>query len=135
MSYDPEDDQTEVQLGRKFTFRGEELAAYSFNHRAALFRMGLLTDYEFCVYLIRVLLMKDLEIDAIRTPEEVALFRVATGKWADDMKISRGEGMAEIQKLADEILGAVARAEEVQVAPTKKKKADASSRRASRAGT
>jgi hypothetical protein len=136
MSHDPEDDQPEVELGRRFTFRGDELAPYSFNHRAALLRMGLLTDYEFCVYLIRVLLMKDLEVDAIREPEEVAAFRVATGKWADDMKISRGEGMAAIQKLADQIIGAVSAAEAVQVAPsTKKKKAGVSSRRASHPAT
>jgi hypothetical protein len=132
---DPEDDHKEPDLGRKFQFRGKELAAYSFNHRAALLRLGVLTDYEFCVYLVRALTMDEIAIDAIRTTEDIAKFRIESGKWADKQKISRGAGMEEVQKLADAIIGAVDAAEAVTVESTAKKKAVKSSRRGSRAGT
>jgi hypothetical protein len=133
---DPEDDQKEPELGRKFQFRGKELAYYSYNHRAAMFRLGTMTDYEFCVYLVRILTMDETTLDAIRSPEEISKFRIGTGKWADQHKIARGAGMEEIQNLADAIIGAVDAAESVTVESTaKKKKAGQSSRRGPRADT
>jgi hypothetical protein len=124
MSHDPEDDQPEVELGRKFYFRDKELAAYSFNHRAALFRMGDLTDYEFCTYLIRMLLIPIREVDCIRTPEQLSDFRINAGKWADDNNVSKGDGLTELQSLVDSILGQLAKAEELLPKATAKKKAN-----------
>ena len=135
---DPEDDQPEPQLGRKFTFQGKPLADYSWNHRAALQRLGSLTDYEFCAYLVRLLQMDEREVDAIRTPEQMADFRIATGKWADAAGVSRSKGLEQLQALVDEIIGAVNAAEDLQAAPNpdaKKKQGKPSSPPAKRRPT
>lgn len=122
MSQDPEDEQQEVNLGRKFTFRGAELSPYSFNHRAALLRLGNLTDYEFCAYLIRILMLSIPDVDGLRSEEALSKFRIAAGKWADDEGVSRGKGLEELQSLVDTILADVNKAEELVPKPVAKKK-------------
>lgn len=119
MSTDPDDEQPEQQLGRVYSFRGTELARYAFNHRAALFRLGVLTDYEFCVYLVRLLMIGPKEIDAIREPDAITQFRLTAGEWADREGVSSGKGLDELRKLCDDITSPVKEAESVRPAVKK----------------
>lgn len=134
MSFDPEDDQP--QPAQSFEFRGTPLAKYSFGHRAALCRMGDLTDYEFCTYLVRILLLDPLKVDAIRGADAITAFRIEAGQWADKEGVSRAAGLVEIQSLADQILTEVAKAESLEpVATPAKKKASRAPRRGNGQGT
>lgn len=121
---DPENSSPEPELGRRFYFKGKALPPYSFNHRAALMRLGSLTDYEFCTYLIRVLLLPIDRVDSIRGDAAVAAFRIETGQWADKENVSRGKGLDELQKVADEIMDDLTKAESLTpaAAPAGKKK-------------
>lgn len=120
MSDDPEDEQPKHNLGQTFSFRGQPLAPYSFCHRAALLRTGALNDYEFCTYLIRLLLMPVKAVDALRDEGQLAAFRLSAGEWADQQGVANGQGLKDIQDLAAAITKGVIAAQQIQPAPVKK---------------
>lgn len=115
-SPDPEDIQTvahpEPELGRKFYWRGKELAAFSYNYRCALFRLtpGVsLTNFEHDFLFLYLLLQTPKKVDSLRSEDEISTFRLEVGKWVQKNKLD--EKYDEIRALVKSIMDPVAEAE------------------------
>lgn len=121
-SPDPEDTltataQAEPELGRKFYWRGKELAAFSYNCRSALFRLfpGVgVSNYEYDYMLVFLLLQPPKTVGALRTEEQLSAFRQKVDVWVDSNKLEGAYD--EIHALAQSILQPVEDAESLEPA-------------------
>jgi hypothetical protein len=125
MSNDPEDKKAAPEMGRTFTFRGKELAPFSWNARTTLYRLmsertPLIEEYTYIVYLLLAKTPK--QMDALRGEDALATFRIEAGEWAEKERLGGGKGWEELKTLADSIVDAVQRAESFEPVPSKKTK-------------
>lgn len=107
MSQDPEDAKPPVQIGRKHSFRGKQLAPFSWGAEATMYRVigGKPTPFEEYTYTIYLLLAKTpQQMDALRTEEQISAFRIEAGEWADREKLGAAAGWKEISELANAII-------------------------------
>jgi hypothetical protein len=107
---------TEPELGRKHYWRGKELAAYSYNYRAAMNRLlsggATISQYEYDFLLVFLLLQKPATVDQVRSSDQITAFRLKVGEWVEKDQLE--QEWDAITRLVASIEKPVAKADELE---------------------
>lgn len=77
-------------------------------------------EYTYLIYLL--LTKKPAQMDALRSEESLAAFRIEAGEWAEREKLGDGQGWEDLKSAAHAVLGETKKAESLEPTPSKGRK-------------